>query len=111
MTRGIHSLLGAISNGNAFAALVSAILSYNLGFFSFSGWRARLEPDVSAKSCFSGVPAPPSNRKLQIWALLQAGLITSLTYLTVAFTLPAAFCLKLLRGRQPRWEVALQVPS
>lgn len=37
------------------------------------------------------------------------GLVTSVTYLTVAYTLPSAFCLKLLRRKQPRWENALQV--
>jgi hypothetical protein len=39
----------------------------------------------------------------------QVGLVTSVTYLTVAYTLPSAFCLKLLRRKQPRWENALQV--
>ena len=37
------------------------------------------------------------------------GLVTSVTYLTVAYTLPSAFCLKLLRRKQPRWENVLQV--
>ena len=40
---------------------------------------------------------------------MQVGLVTSVTYLTVAYTLPSAFCLKLLRRKQPRWENALQV--
>jgi hypothetical protein len=37
------------------------------------------------------------------------GLVTSVTYLTVAYTMPSAFCLKLLRHKQPRWENVLQV--
>lgn len=37
------------------------------------------------------------------------GLVTSVTYLTVAYTLPSAFCLKLLRRKQPCWENVLQV--
>ena len=41
--------------------------------------------------------------------MVQVGLVTSVTYLTVAYTLPSAFCLKLLCHKQPRWENVLQV--
>jgi hypothetical protein len=40
---------------------------------------------------------------------LQVGLITAVTYLTVAHTLPALFCLRLLRKRQSWLDTLLQV--
>jgi hypothetical protein len=41
--------------------------------------------------------------------LLQVGLITAVTYLTVAHTLPAVFCLRLLRRKQHWLDSTLQV--
>ena len=44
-------------------------------------------------------------------ASLQVGLITAVTYLTVAHTLPALFCLRLLRKKQHWLHTALQVTA